>query len=154
MLVSHNLKSSSESTMFPFALSLFDTGLLITVIVFMLLYLIVLIKLKPSTEEEKTLKKGSLKQNIRKAFSTELRNKPVISHKTREEPAEKVKAIERPKPVSTVSVETKKTEFSRGTQPSGCPYHFGYLKQHPKNTPIPNECFTCTKIMECLIGVE
>jgi len=154
MLASHNLNSSSESTMFPFALSLFDTGLLITLVIFMLLYLIVLVKLKPSTEGEKTPKTGSLKQTIRKTFSTERQKRPVISYKTREEPAEKVKVIERPKPVSTVSVETEKTEFSRGTQPSGCPYHFGYLKQHPKNTPIPNECFTCTKIMECLVGVE
>jgi len=120
----------------------------------MLLYLIVLVKLKPSTEGEKTPKTGSLKQTIRKTFSTERQKRPVISYKTREKSAEKVKAIERPKPVSTVSVETKKTEFSRGTQPSGCPYHFGYLRQHPKNTPIPNECFTCTKIMECLVGVE
>jgi len=68
----------------------------------MLLYLIVLIKSKPSTEGEKTPKKGSLKQTIRKAFSTERRNKPVLSYKTREEPAERVKAIERPKLVSTV----------------------------------------------------
>ncbi len=154
MLVNHNLNSSRKSTMFPFALSLFDTGLLITVVIFMLLYLIVLIKLKAPTGGEKTLKTESLKQNIRKAFSTERRNKPVISYKTREEPTEKVKAIEKPKPVATVPVEKKKTEVSRNTQPSGCSHHFGYLKEHPRNTPIPNECLTCAKIMECLLGVD
>ena len=154
MLVSRHLKSSSESIMFPFGLSLFDTVLLITIVILMVLYLIVIIKLKPSTEGEKTLKTESLKQNIRKAFSNKQRDTPVITRENREKPAEKVKAIERPKPVLTVPVETEKTEFSRDTQPSGCPFHFGYLREHPKNTPIPNECLTCTKIMECLVGVE
>ena len=145
---------SGKCIMFTFALSLFDTGLLITVVVLMLLYLIVLIKLKPSTGREKTLKTKSLKRNIRKVSSTERRNNPGIYPENREEPAEMVKDIEKPKSVSTVSVETEKTEFSRDTQPSGCPHYFGYLRGHPKNTPIPNECLTCTKIMECLVGVE
>jgi len=154
MRVSLNLNFSRESIMFPFGLSLFDTALLITIIVFMLLYLVVLIKLKPSTEGEKTPKKEPLKQNIRKAFSTEQRNNPVIYYETQEEPVERVEAIEKPKPASKVPVDTGKTEFSEATRPSGCPHYFGYLKQHPKNTPIPNECLTCTKIMECLVGVE
>jgi len=154
MLVSHNFKSSRESIMFLFGLSVFDTALLITIIVFMLLYLIVLIKLKPSTEGEKTLKRESLKQNIRETFPSEQRNDSVIYYETREEPVERVEAIERPEPVSKVPVKTEKTESSEATQPSGCPHHFGYLGQHPKNTPIPNECLTCTKIMECLVGVE
>ena len=154
MLVSRHLKSSSEIIMFPFGLSLFDTALLITIIVFMLLYLIVLVKLKPSTEGEKTLKKESVKQNIRETFPTEQRDNSVIYYETREEPVERVEAIERPKPVSKVPVETEKTEISQAPQPSGCPHYFGYLGQHPKNTPIPNECLTCTKIMECLVGVE
>ncbi len=136
--------------MFPFALSLFNTGLLITIVILLLLYLVVLIKLKPSTVGEKIVKTKPLKQKIRKSFSTERRNNPVIYHGNREEPAERVEAIERPKSMSTVSVETEKTEFSRDTRPSGCPFHFGYLKEHPKNTPIPNECLTCAKIMECL----
>ena len=154
MLVSRHLKSSSESIMFPFGLSLFDTALLVTIIVFMLLYLIVLVKLKPSTEGEKALKKESVKQNVRETFPPEQRDNSVIYYETREEPVERVEAIERPKPVSKVPVETEKTEFSQATQSSGCPHHFGYLKQHPKKTPIPNECLTCTKIMECLVGVE
>lgn len=140
--------------MFPFALSLFDTGLLVIVVILVLLYLMVLIKLKPSTGQEKIMKTKSLKQNVRKASSTERRNNPVIKPENREEHAERPKAIERPKSVSAVSVETEKPEFSRNNQSSGCPHRFGYLKEHPKNTPIPNECLTCTRIMECLAGVE
>jgi len=147
-------RSSEECGMFPFALSLFDTGLLVVVVVLVLLYLIVLIKLKPSTGEEKIMKTKSLKQNVRKASSTERRNNPVIQPENQKESAERGKAIERPKSVPTVSVETERPEFSRNNQSSGCPYHFGYLKEHPKHTPIPNECLTCTRIMECLAGVE
>jgi len=136
--------------MFPLALSLFDTGLLITVIIFMLLYLIVLIKLKAPAIEEETVKTKSVQQENRKLFSTKRRNNPIIYPNNREEHAGQVKAIEKPKFVSTVPVETEKKEFSRNSEPSGCPYHFGYLKEHPKRSPIPNECLTCPKIMECL----
>ena len=140
--------------MFPFALSLFDTTLLITIVILILLYLIVLIKLKPSTVGEKTLKTKSLKQNIPKFSSTERQNNPVIHPEKQKEHTEKAEAIERPKSVPTVSVETEKTENSRDAKTSGCPHHFGYLNEHPKNTPIPNECLTCTKIMECLASIE
>ena len=147
-------RSSEECVMFPFALSLFDTGLLIIVVILVLLYLVVLIKLKPSTGGEKIVGTKSLKQNVRKASSTERRNNPVKYNESRKESVESGKAIERPKSVPTVSVETEKPEFSRNNNSSGCPHHFGYLKEHPKHTPIPNECLTCTRLMECLAGVE
>lgn len=35
--------------------------------------------------------------------------------------------------------------------PPGCSYYFGYLGELPKNTPIPDACLGCLKIMECLI---
>ena len=146
--------SSEECVMFPFALSLFDTGLLVVVVVLVLLYIIVLIKLKPSTGEEKIMKTKSLKQNVRKASSTERRNNPVIQPENLKESAEMGKAIESPKSAPTASVETEKPEFSRNNNSSGCPHRFGYLKEHPKHTPIPNECLTCTRIMECLAGGE
>jgi hypothetical protein len=146
--------SSEECIMYPFALSLFDFGLLAIVIILVLFYLIVLIKLKPSTEGEKTPRTESLKQNIHESFSTELRSNPVVHHENREEPVERFKSIERPESMPTASIESKKPASSRNNQSSGCPHHFGYLKEHPKNTPIPNECLTCTKIMECLAGGE
>lgn len=30
-----------------------------------------------------------------------------------------------------------------------CPYHFGYLKKLEKNASIPDECLSCSRIMEC-----
>jgi len=34
--------------------------------------------------------------------------------------------------------------------PSKCPHHFGYLADHPKSAPIPEECLTCQKMLECI----
>jgi DNA-directed RNA polymerase subunit RPC12/RpoP len=31
-----------------------------------------------------------------------------------------------------------------------CNHFWGYLKKRPKNTPIPDECLTCDKMIECL----
>ncbi|MEM2466082.1 MAG: hypothetical protein QXZ47_02160 [Candidatus Bathyarchaeia archaeon] len=31
-----------------------------------------------------------------------------------------------------------------------CEHFFGYLRNRPKNTPIPDECLTCDKMIECL----
>ncbi len=32
-----------------------------------------------------------------------------------------------------------------------CKHKFGHLKTLPKNTPIPDECFGCPQILECLM---
>jgi len=34
---------------------------------------------------------------------------------------------------------------------AGCQHHFGYLKKRPKNAPIPDECLTCQKMIQCLL---
>jgi len=31
-----------------------------------------------------------------------------------------------------------------------CVHHFGYLRNFPKNTPVPDECFGCPKVLRCL----
>jgi len=31
-----------------------------------------------------------------------------------------------------------------------CAHHLGYLRDHPSNTPIPDECFGCQDVMRCL----
>jgi hypothetical protein len=33
---------------------------------------------------------------------------------------------------------------------SSCPHRFGYLASRSKNAPIPQECLTCQKILECM----
>ncbi|MCX8153257.1 MAG: hypothetical protein N3E52_02350 [Candidatus Bathyarchaeota archaeon] len=31
-----------------------------------------------------------------------------------------------------------------------CAHHMGYLRQRPRNTPIPEECFICAKMIDCM----
>ena len=121
--------------MFPFELSLFGTGLMITVVVLVVLYLVVLIKLNPSAEGDRTPEEPLTEPRVKSTMFNEVEE-------------ETVEPIERQEPVSPAPAENEKT----GVQ--GCPHHFGYLGEHPKNTPIPNECLTCIRIMECLSKVE
>jgi hypothetical protein len=36
------------------------------------------------------------------------------------------------------------------TEFNGCTFKRGYLKSLPKNKPIPDECFGCPQILECI----
>jgi DNA-directed RNA polymerase subunit RPC12/RpoP len=33
---------------------------------------------------------------------------------------------------------------------AGCVHYLGYLKKREKNAPIPEECLTCSKMIECM----
>ena len=46
-------------------------------------------------------------------------------------------------------IENQKVEQNNGSIP-GCKNTIGYLKRRPKNTPIPEECFTCSKMIDCM----
>jgi hypothetical protein len=32
-----------------------------------------------------------------------------------------------------------------------CLHHFGYLSELPKNSSIPEECFFCPKVVNCIV---
>jgi len=34
--------------------------------------------------------------------------------------------------------------------PSGCMHNLGYLKRRAKSDPIPEECLTCSKMIDCM----
>lgn len=42
--------------------------------------------------------------------------------------------------------------ISQNSGEKKCPHKFGYLRGLPKNRPIPNECFGCPRIVDCLVG--
>jgi hypothetical protein len=49
------------------------------------------------------------------------------------------------------SKEEKKAFFLFGeAEFKGCTFKLGYLKSLPKNKPIPDECFGCPQILECV----
>jgi len=45
----------------------------------------------------------------------------------------------------------KNSKKSKKMEEGKCPYHFGYLKEKPKELPIPEECLTCPKMLECMM---
>lgn len=43
----------------------------------------------------------------------------------------------------------KKTKTSSQTVPLKCSHHFGYLKNIPKDSSIPKECYICPRMIQC-----
>jgi len=63
------------------------------------------------------------------------------------------KPSEKPK----VTVKTAQEKISKTQSPTNfqeCIHHFGYLRTLPKGTPVPDECFGCKKILQCLFPSE
>jgi len=56
-----------------------------------------------------------------------------------------------------VSVKTAQEKVSKTQTPMDsqeCVHHFGYLRNLPKGNPVPDECFGCKKILQCLFPNE
>lgn len=51
----------------------------------------------------------------------------------------------------TAEPSPKPVTMAQNSREKECPHKFGYLRDLPKNRPIPNECFGCPKIVECLV---
>ena len=68
----------------------------------------------------------------------------------------KVGGVENNKTVEAVEAEAKDEKSQRMEGESkmeeavACAHHLGYLKRRPKNTPVPEECLTCTKMIDCI----
>ena len=69
--------------------------------------------------------------------------------------------LEKVKDLISIPPQKQKEEKSKKDEPlvkpiekeekgsSKCPHRFGYLIKLPKNAPIPEECLTCQKLLEC-----
>ena len=76
--------------------------------------------------------------------STESVAEPELSvpeEKDAEKPSE---AVETQKPVERDQLPTLSQ-----TSSLECPYQFGYLKRLSRDAPIPDECLTCPRMIEC-----
>ena len=178
-LATLTLKPAVETMVLP-DLSLVEIVLLTAIAAFIAIYVTVLLRLKPSTEnttsgepQEKlpteeeeamppatTETESSIEEQKRPEKPVVLKeaSKPEVFVKIVEEPP---KLIETPttKPVKPTKI-TKPTKSAKTpeseketlppTRPSECPHFFGYLRKFPKNLAIPDECLGCLRIMECL----
>ena len=71
----------------------------------------------------------------------------------------KVRTVDRQKHVEPEEAEEEEDEESGEMEVKDkvemeetvvCAHHLGYLKRRPKNSPIPEECLTCTKMIDCI----
>lgn len=57
------------------------------------------------------------------------------------------------KSVSKTS-KTKKSFTSLPEDSVKCPHHLGYLKSLPLGSSVPEECYSCSRMMQCLFSGE
>lgn len=148
--------------------SVFDLVTMVAVLVLAVLYMTILLKLKPSTENKDQHKKDSLPEKRKLppnglVFVNSLKTKEKTSPQQRSQNQISSQKIQRPitKTIRNStsrdkSQATPKLEVSIEKQPSGlhCAHHFGYLRKLPKNTPIPRECLGCPQVVECMITLR
>jgi len=161
--------------MFTPDLSVLNIGLMAVIAIILVLYAIFLVKLKPTKEyesapnrdfekgEETVMKpKRPMKQTMpTKTINEEPASTPenektpeedVESIQTRTHVEERARALTQEIQKRKKDKETKKSFFLFGKKNfEGCTHKFGYLKSLPKNTPLPDECFGCPQILECLM---
>jgi len=55
--------------------------------------------------------------------------------------------------VQSMGLKEKRLEVPEvpGSGKAECLHEFGYLKNRPKGKPIPDECLTCPKMIQCLM---
>lgn len=164
--------------MFTPDLSLLNIGLMAAVAIILASYTIFLIKLKPTKENQYT-SKGDFEKEKKPMMKPKSPNKQTKSTNTQKTISKKAKsaiedqeipedAVERTRTKTHIqeqalkltqeiqkrkkNKEVKKSFFLFGKKDfEGCTHEFGYLKSLPKNTPIPDECFGCPQILDCLM---
>jgi len=65
-------------------------------------------------------------------------------------PVKERKGIKRKKTLKPLEPSTKK-DMVKLEENMNCKHFLGYLKQRPKNSPIPEECLTCSRMIKCLL---
>jgi hypothetical protein len=105
---------------------------------------------EPEAQETTKTPKASL------AYIENQRNKELkqeISKTSKKPEIQKAEERQSPTPPSIQTPTGRPMSVDMGPPKGspGCAHHFGYLRTLPRNTPIPDECFGCTKIMECFM---
>jgi Ca2+/Na+ antiporter len=142
---------------------------LVVIAAILVFYALVLIKLKPSKECVETTENDSveLKKPENPTTPTEISANEITGNASEEVMAavqeETTEASqpeahmpnsdeEKTERKNDKDKELKKSFFLFGERDfEGCPHKFGYLKSLRKNAPIPDECFGCPQILECLM---
>jgi len=163
--------------MFAYDLSIVNISVAAIIAFILASYTLFLLKLKPA-EEHRHISNRNLGKKTRNEVKQKTSTKQTTSHKTKktidEEAASDVEnneiqedSVENIQTEGQIEArlrvlaeeiqkkknnEAKKSFFLFGKKDfEGCVHKFGYLRTLPKNTPIPDECFGCSQILECLM---
>jgi Ca2+/Na+ antiporter len=149
--------------------SVFDLVTMVAVLVLAVLYVTLLLKLKPSTENNDHHKKDFLHEKRGPPpngliFVNSLKTKEKTTPPQRTQTPINSQKIRHPF-IKTMhpslpqdkNQETPEHVVVRAENPSSdlhCAHHFGYLIELPKNTPIPSECLGCPQVVECMTTLK
>jgi len=160
-----------------FDLSTINILITVAVVALFIFFITVLLKLNPSTETREDFE-TKVKVESKKLLQTSPiapRNPPPtkidVPRATEKPPLAAISPTiggssiqakqETPMPPSSESREIPKPEKTMApvktesaSSKRDCFHQFGYLRTLPKNAPIPDECFGCPKIVECLINTK
>jgi DNA-directed RNA polymerase subunit RPC12/RpoP len=85
--------------------------------------------------------------------------KPIFAIVTSNENAEGYSAC--PRCLSKIQIVESPKEKTKESLPnqgdagksiaSTCTFYAGYLKKRPKDVPVPEACFTCTEMLDCML---
>jgi len=64
----------------------------------------------------------------------------------------KVEVVSEDSKLDSVSIEISENPLEK--TPTECPHRLGYLKTLPKEVAIPDECLTCSKLLQCFAKKE
>ena len=56
--------------------------------------------------------------------------------------------------VEKESLKSTKDTPNKENVTSGCSHAYGYLAVRPKNSPIPQECLCCLRVIDCLYDTK
>jgi len=160
-----------------FDLSTINILLVAAAVTLFILFITVLMKLNPSTEKRQKLEARNKMERPKPPVTSpiEPRNLPpkrIDAPRVTEKPATvispKIESSSLPAksetPASTITeskevptlektVTPKKAETNNSSK-RDCLHQFGYLRTLPKNAPIPDECFGCPRVVECLVKAK
>lgn len=60
------------------------------------------------------------------------------------------KTIKEPQP-PTETLKAKRTTTTEKEAVAGCAHYFGHLRKHEKDKPYPDECLSCSKMVDCIM---
>jgi len=163
--------------MLSFDLSTINILLIAAMVALFIVFITVLMKLNPSTEKREKAIEKEIKVERQKPPQTT----PIVARIPQPAKIDVPRVSEKPlvavsptiggssvqakqeTPVPTLSESKEIPKPEKNVAPArtesvsskrDCLHQFGYLRTLPKNAPIPDECFGCPKIVECLVKAK